>query len=112
MSRHNDPDDARDRFLDDVDDHAAGVDVGDVARDRIVRRSRRPQPKFKDVGRLDLVEVEPGEWTILLSDSSAPADPPGTYTTEGEALEAAKAWAHQRGLRTTWVSVTLQQVIR
>lgn len=39
MTRHGDPDDDRDRFIDDVDDHAAGIDVGDAARDRIIARN-------------------------------------------------------------------------
>lgn len=45
MTRHGDPDDARDRHLDDVDDHAAGIDVGDAARDRIIARMDLNAPR-------------------------------------------------------------------
>lgn len=34
---------------------------------------------------------------------------PGTYETEGQALDAAKKWAADRGLMTTWSSLTLRQ---
>jgi len=69
-------------------------------------------PKFRDVGTIDLIEVEPGRWQFLLTAHGADASPYGTYLTEGAALEAAKAWARQRGLRTTWATLTLRQAIR
>jgi hypothetical protein len=66
---------------------------------------------WRDAGTLDLVETEPGQWEILLTHPLAVDSPPGTFPTEGAALDAAKAWARQRDLITTWATLVLRQKV-
>ena len=70
------------------------------------------EPLWTDVGRMDIFD-EDGRWTVAVwmgvTDGTYAIDLPGTYATEGQAVDAAKAWVEQRGLITTWTSMTLRR---
>lgn len=73
---------------------------------------QQTEPLWTDVGRIDTFDHD-GRWTVVvwmgMTDDAESVDLPETYDTEGKAVDAAKAWAGQRGLITTWTSMTLRR---
>lgn len=70
----------------------------------------KPEPLWEDVGSFMLMEIEKGEWQIVVEADGQDYDLPAVYATEGAALDAAKAWAAQRGLSSTWTSNLLRRL--
>lgn len=70
---------------------------------------RSTGPLWVDVGRAWTIEID-GAWTVTIDTAGGESyDLDTAYETEGQALDAAKAWAAKRGLSTTWAEVTLRR---
>jgi hypothetical protein len=75
-----------------------------------------PGPWFEDVGRMSTFEDQThdgdGRWEVIIDAPGVSTELEQRFDTEGQAVDAGKKWAADRGLFVTWQSAILRRKLR